>query len=307
MIARLGWSLGLFIGSLMVGVALSRGGLLTEVRADRIIRFVVKWISPVTGCLSFWRLAISGSTLITLPLLGCAISVSTLLPAWLYSRMAGFSKPQTGSFLTCAMFSNIGFLGVFVAFALGGEVGYGFATLYMLSFSPCFYLIGFAIAKRCGHQASTAFPDPDESGELRFYPFVGLLIGLGLSLARVPRPGVYEIVNHTLIPLGTACYLVAIGSQLHLEPPGRRLASCLAMGAIKFWYSPLVAWILVSCFQLTGIARVAVLIQASMPVAISPLMLPLLFGLDRKLSSALFLVTTLLAIPWLVIYLPLIR
>jgi len=50
-----------------------------------------------------------------------------------------------------------------------------------------------------------------------------------------------------------------------------------------------------------------VLLQAAMPVGVSPLMLPALFGVDRKLTNALWLTTTMLAIPWLLLYLPLIR
>ncbi len=79
------------------------------------------------------------------------------------------------------------------------------------------------------------------------------------------------------------------------------------MSAIKFVYTPLIASGLVWLLHLSELPRRVVLIHAAMPVAISPLMLSALFGLDRKLTSALFLFTTLAAIPWLFIYLPRIR
>ncbi len=50
-----------------------------------------------------------------------------------------------------------------------------------------------------------------------------------------------------------------------------------------------------------GLPRLVVLLEASTPVAVSPLVLPLLFGLDRRLANALWLVTTLIAIPWLLL------
>ncbi|MBI3330767.1 MAG: hypothetical protein HYZ96_01490, partial [Candidatus Omnitrophica bacterium] len=53
--------------------------------------------------------------------------------------------------------------------------------------------------------------------------------------------------------------------------------------------------------------RFIVLLQAAMPVGVSPLMLSILFGLDRRLTNSLFVFTTLLAIPWLLVYLPWIR
>ena len=85
------------------------------------------------------------------------------------------------------------------------------------------------------------------------------------------------------------------------------MKACLVMSGIKFLYSPLIAWGLVELFRLQGLPRFIVLLQAAMPVAISPLMLPALFGIDRRLTSSLLVATTLLAIPWLLVYLPLIR
>jgi predicted permease len=144
--------------------------------------------------------------------------------------------------------------------------------------------------------------------ELRFFPLIGLLAGLGLHLARVPRPPLFQTLNHLLIPASTVVYLTAIGSQLVIEPwRGSSARPFLVMGLIKFAYSPLVGWLLAWLFGLTGLPRFIVLLQASMPVAISPLMLPALFGTDRKLATVLWLSTTLVAIAWLPLYILLIR
>ena len=125
-----------------------------------------------------------------------------------------------------------------------------------------------------------------------------------LHWSRLPRPAVCESVNHVLIPIETGLYLMAIGSQLHLPRPSRRwVAPVVVMCAIKFLYTPAVGWLISRVLGLDGLARFVVLLQASMPVAISPLMLPMLFGLDRRLSGALWLSTTLIAVPWLFVYL----
>jgi len=55
-----------------------------------------------------------------------------------------------------------------------------------------------------------------------------------------------------------------------------------------YWYlarsSGMVAWGLLSLFQVQGLPRLIVLLEASTPVAVSPMVLPLLFGLDRKVQ-----------------------
>jgi len=307
MLARLGLGLGLFVGSLLIGWWLGHRRLLAETQAKELIRFVVKWLSPLVLCLSFWRLQLTDPKPFLLPLIGCLISLATLVPAWGYACVAKLTGPQTGSFLTCALFSNLGFLGAFIAFALLGESAYGLAMLYLVYFNPCFYLLGFAIAKHFGQDPHTPSAIAGLADEIRLRPFVGLVAGLVLSLTKVQRPAACELINHALIPIDTSLYLIAVGSQLSLEPLGPWLRASVAMSAIKFCYTPLVGWGLVWLFHVEGLARFVVLLQASMPVAISPLMLSLLFGLDRRLANSLWLFTTLLAIPWLLVYLPIIR
>ncbi|MBI3087857.1 MAG: AEC family transporter [Candidatus Omnitrophica bacterium] len=300
---RLVLGLGLFISSLIAGWALGRRGILTESRARALLHAVVKYVAPVVLTLSFWRLQIRAPGPWLLPLIGALVSASTLLPAWACTRAAPLTGPQKGSVLTSAFFSNLGFFGAFVAFALRGEEAYGLATLYLVYFSPCFYSLGFALARRFGAGRREVQP-PDE---LRWYPFAGMAIGLALNLLNVPRPAFCEPVNRVLIPLDTILHVAAIGSQLSLRLPRRWLRVSLAMSAIKFWWSPLVGWGLASAFGLEGLPRFIVLLQAAMPVGVSPLMLSILFGLDRRLTNSLFVFTTLLAVPWLLVYLPWIR
>ena len=303
MVTRLVSGLALSVGSLIIGWWLGQLGVFTHARARRVVLWTI-WISPVTACLSFWPLDLSDPRVFALPLIGGLLCVLVLPPAWWYARRAHLSAPQTGSFLVCAMFSNVGFIGAFTAFALFGEAGYSLSMLYLVFFSPCYYLIGFGIARRFGHRPGAGERDGAPSAELRALYFIGLLAGLGLSLAHVPRPLALQLANHLLIPANTAIYLAAVGSQIRLEPFGASLKPCLAMSMLKYWYTPLVAWGLVWGFHLEGTARLVVLLQAAMPVAISPLTLPMLFGIDRKLTNALWLCTTLLAIPWLLLYLP---
>ena len=307
MVLRVGLGLSLFLGSLGLGWWLHRRGLLNEARASRLVRFVVMGPSPLVLCLSFWRMDLRHFEPWLLPLLGTLISGSTLLPAMLYARRANLTQPQIGSFLTCALFSNLGYLGAFTAFALFGEVAYGLCILYLVFFTPCFYTLGFWIAARYGQAKSASGLATAFNSELRLYPFVGMLVGGLLSLASVSRPIVLERVNHVLIPVDTALYLIAIGSQLTFESPRPWLRACLAMSGIKFLYAPLIAWVLLTLFRIQGLPRLIVLLQASTPVAVSPLVLPLLFGLDRKLANALWLSTTLIAIPWLLLVIPVLQ
>lgn len=304
MLMRLGSGVGFFLGFMALGWWLRRRQVLAEARAARLVQFTVTGLVPITLCGSFWRMRLDRLEPWLLPLLGLLISASTLLPAWLYARRAGLSRPQTGAFLTCALFSNLGYLGAFSAFALFGEVGYGLCMLYLVFFTPCFYTLGFWIAGRYGTRRHDSVMGASFRDGLRLYPFAGMLLGACLSLAQVPRPAWIAWTNQLLIPLSTAVYLAAVGSQLAVESPWPWRRACGVMTGIKFLYTPLIAWGLLEAFRIHGLPRTIVLLQASTPVAVSPLVLPLLFGLDRKLTNALWLWTTAAAIPWFLALLP---
>ena len=304
MIVRLAFGLGLFLGSMALGWWLAWRGWMPEARASRLVRWVIVGTSPLVLGLSFWHMPLRSVEPWVLPLLGTVVAASTLLPALWYAKRAGLSRPETGSFLECAFFSNLGYLGGFTAFALYGEAAYGLCALYFMFFSPCFYTLGFWIAARFGQGGSSTGLSAGFHDELRLYPFVGMLVGIGLNLARVPRPEPLEWLNHALIPVSTALYLVSVGSQLRLESPRPSWRACVAMSAIKFVYTPAVAWLFASLLGLQGLSRIVVLLEASTPVGVSPLVLPMLFGIDRKLCNALWWFTTIVSIPWFIIIIP---
>ena len=304
---RLGFGLGLFFGSLMLGWWLHRRGRLSQQHAARLARWVSMWPSALALGLLFWQLDLRSVQPWLLPALGLAISIATLLPAWWYLRHDRLSSAQTGSFFACAFFSNVGYLGAVIAFAMYGEAGYGLCLLYYLLFSPCFYTFGFWLGMHYGGQKHETPQATTYRAELRWYPYAGMAAGILLNLVHIPRPIACEWLNHLLIPLNNGLYLLAIGSQLTFESPRPYVRPCVAMAAIKFLYTPLLAWALVSAIHLSGLPRFVVLLEAAMPVAVSPFILPLLFGVDRKLTNAVWLVTTALSLPWLLLYLPLIR
>jgi predicted permease len=297
--------LGLFTGAMGAGWWLHRQGRLPPELAARLVRWIIIIPSPVSLCLSFWRMDFRSPEPWALPLLGLLAASSTLIPAFLYVRRSAFTAPQAGSFLTAAYFSNLGYFGAFTAFALYGEAAYALCMLYLIFFTPAFYTLGFGIAARYGKERQPSAMENAYKSELRLFPFLGMAAGALLSLAGMPRPAVFESLNHVLIPVTTSIYLATIGAQLTFSSPRPWLGPCLAMCAVKFIYTPAVAWLLANLFGVDGLPRAVVMIEASAPVAVSPLILPLLFGLDRRLANALWLFTTIAAIPWYLFLLPL--
>ena len=300
MVTRVALSMTLFWGSLAAGAFARRRGWLQAEGSRRMIQWMITLLEPVIIALSFWRLDLSSWRILWLPAVGCAIAAAALPPAWLAGRWLRLSRREMGSWLPCAFFSNLGYLGAFVAFALYGESAFSLAQLYMLFFTPCFYTLGFWLAAHyggrssAGHAASLSNPE-----DLRWYPLTGMLIGVALNLLRVPRPAWCGPLNSALIPSATAMYLVAVGSRLRVTRVAAHWRPCLAMSAIKFAWLPAVGWLLARAAGLTDLPLRVTLLEAAMPVATMPLMLPLLFDVDGELANHVWIVTTVLAAPLL--------
>lgn len=302
MLFRLILGAGSAIACLFLGKWLRQAGFLNQSRSQQIIRLLVQFIVPVTLWLSLWNIKFSGRNSWSLPLIGFFMLLAPIPVAWAYARWRRLSRPEKGSFLTCATFSNVGYFGSFVAFAVFGEEAYALCVFYMTLFNPGFYTLGFWLAARYGDTQPNALANSLKS--LRWLPLYGMMAGLSLHLLRIPRPEILGQLNQWLIPVMTVGYLTAIGSELTFRVPARTYPHCAAMCGIKFLYLPAVAWWVSGIVGLSGLERMVVILEAATPVAVSPLIFPMLFGMDRRLSSALWFSTTMVALPWFLFWLP---
>lgn len=276
--------------------------------SKEIMVFLTKVIAPVIVCFSFWVIDISKNIgILTLPLIGFLLSAFAIFPARFFSKLHKLNRRQKGSYITCAMFSNVGYtLGGFLAFVLLGEVAFGLTVLYCLYFKPFFYTVGFYAAEYYGSEGKF------KAGEnlrriftegIRLFPLLGLGLGVILNLSGISRPLLFADINRIFVPLSTFGFLFAIGMTLKFSAVKGYKKEFLSMSLIKFVLCPLAALIMA---YLMGYGQLmdklplkVVFIESVMPVAIASLVLPNLFNLDSDLSNACWLFTTLLIIPLL--------
>lgn len=301
---RLGSSLLLFWGSIALGYFVRRLRLVTPTFAPEVIRWLAIWVAPPVVLLAMWVIELHHVALISLPFVGLAVSLASLLPAWWLMRRWHLPAAQRGSWLLAAFFSNVGYLGAIIAFAVWGEQAYGLCLLYFLFFGMLVYTVGYAIGGRYG-AARAAVPSAKPLELWRWTPMVGTAAGLALSWWRVPRPPVLTAVNHALIPLLTGLYLFTVGTTFRVSRVGRYWRPALWMSAIKLVYAPLIggalAWWLGYQHLSHGLVWRVTVLESATPTAITSLTLPALFGLDQDFANALWIISTLCSmaiIPW---------
>ena len=193
-----------------------------------------------------------------------------------------------------SVFSNAGFMGIPLEYALFGDQGVIFGIAYVAVFNLFIWSWGFKIS------------DPSTQGKTTLKAFVnpgtiGLSIGLGLFLLRLTLPGAIGEGVKAIASMNTPLAMIAIGYYL---------AGAFANGAIKPTKSAIIVSVLrLVVFPLALMAALypfgrylpremtlSLITAASAPVAAMTAMFASMFKRDVSLAAALVSFTTLLSL-----------
>ncbi|MBD5552869.1 MAG: hypothetical protein HDQ44_00880 [Desulfovibrio sp.] len=267
---------------------------------------------PLAAMLSLWGLKHPDARLLGVPLLGFMSYIAGGGLALLAARVLKMDRKQTGSFFCCGTFTNIGAIGGLVCLLYIGEETIALVVLYRLVEELYFFGVAFPVAQWFARERE----DGSGLGRFRLGPAVYLIVlallsGIALNLCGVARPAFLGSIAALAIVLCTVSLLFAIGMTLRFSRVGDYKAAALVMCAIKFIGVPL---IVASVAIWAGYGRDggeilrAVVILAAMPIAMTALVPPALFGLDVDLANSCWIVTTaglIVVLPALVLILPL--
>jgi predicted permease len=300
------YSFSIIFGSLFFGYFIRKRNIIanTEELSKAIIKNTFRFISPIILCVSFWKLNLTNLSIWTLPFVGLATCTILLILSKYLAGVHKLNPKQTGSYITAAAFSNIGYtLGGFLCFILCGETGLALAIMYTLFYTPYFYTIGFYVARHYGQERQARVKGGSKGmgiEDIRLFPFIGLLLGVGLNLSRIPRPDFFAYVLKVLVPTATFGYFSSIGLTFSFSAVKRFKRVCFSISVLKFIVSPLVGFGLAYLMGyhriLEGLPMKIVLIESAMPVALSALLLTKFFDIDQDLANACWLVTTFMMV-----------
>ena len=268
------------------------------------MRGTICCLEPLICCFAFWILDLSNLRILTLPVVGALIVTLTFIPAYILARSLRLDRKRKGSYILGALFSNGGYLGAPLCFLLLGEEAFALAWLYIIFFGPYFFTVGLSLAAQYGQEQRL---DAKEilknffTDKIRILPLLGIGVGLALNLAHYPRPGIFARANGFLVPLAIFLYMFAIGLGLRLGRIKIFFREIASVSLIKFVYAPLIGIGLGLLFGyqhiLGGLPLKVVFIQAIMPTAIWSVIAANLYGLDKDLSNAIWITTTLFLLP----------
>jgi hypothetical protein len=258
----------------------------------------VKTVSTLTfhalsPCLVFTQLVSSGASwsgawrvALFCVLLTAAIGVA----ARLLSLPFHLDRTTLSSFLLVVMFSNSGNYALPVVLFAFGRESLAFASVYFVTSAILVYTWGVFVAARGRRGIGAAL-----AGVLRvpaLYATIGAVLvlasGVDVPLA-VMRP--IALLSDAAIPV----MILVLGMQLERAARPARPGVVAAAVALSIVVAPIIAFALAGALGLTGAARQAAIIEASMPSAVITTVLALEFDLDAAFATSVVMCSTLLS------------
>ena len=273
------------------------------------------FVNPIAFGGAIWALDLSDMRIIALPFLGVfAITLGGIL-AFIAAKAMRLSRNQTGVFVTCGSFTNIGSIGSLVTFILLGEQAVALMPFYKLFETFLYYGVGFPYAKSMSDMVSESESVMDRVISVLTDRFVlvsisSMAIGLGLNQMGYTRPAFYSPLNSFLIPLGTLLLLSSIGMAMRFGRMSGYLREASVISLIKFIAVPSAVYLLGSFIGLGmvdgGLPLKVSVALAAMPVAFTAMVPPTLYDLDVDLANTAWFMTTallLLVVPalWIIL------
>jgi len=258
------------------------------------------FFNPIAILGATWGANIHDIKIAALPFMGMTALFSGGCLAFIASKALHLNRKQTGSYIVCGGFTNIGSLGALFCFIFLGESGFALVPFYKLFEEFIYYAIGFPVAKSFSDDLSgtPSFANRLKTAATDIFVIVAVSsIALGLILNRsgIARPEFYAAVNTVFIPLAALLLLISIGMAMRFSsvktffPPG------LILAMIKFILVPVIIVGLGYVFGLNkidnGLPLKVVLILSSMPVGFIAMVPPTIYQLDIDLANSCWLIT----------------
>ncbi len=270
--------------------------------AKKLIRINLFFLEPFILFWSIWGLHINFDV-IFLPIAGISTVIAGYLTGKVSIKLLKLKGKTAASYLISSILANQGLtLGGLICYLIAGEQGLGLSLIYVIYFLPFVFLFIFPYAK-----VSSLRTEPGSGAykimTLREYiklffnfqnlPLAGMLMALVMQFFQIPRPDLFFNMDYLIFTAILIYYLtLGINFQIGHIRAGIKEQSALALS--KFIIIPIVTFIALQFLELDPVVETVIQVQSCMPAAVYSVISSILFDLDSKLTSGLFVVNSLL-------------
>ncbi len=264
--------------------------------SKRLININLIFIEPLIAFWSILGLSLS-EEMIFLPAGALALVLSGFAVGFLFasaSKMKGIRKSVS---MISSSLANHGYtMGGFICYLFLGEQGLGLAVLFISYFMPYIFLFIFPYAKIASGKSE--YRGNIVKGFLLNFqnmPFYAIIVSLCLKLAGIKRPDINFPINELLM-ISIALYYFSLGLNFSFDGLRGTASANIFLVLIKFLIIPASVLMALSGVNIDHSIKTIILIQSFMPAAIYSVAASILFDLDSKFASGLFVVNTIIFI-----------
>ncbi|MBN2159586.1 MAG: hypothetical protein JW807_09335 [Spirochaetes bacterium] len=258
--------------------------------SKRVIGVNLTLLEPPVILWSIWGLELHRN-LAFLPLAGIAIVTTGFLLGMATVPLLGLRGAARKTYLISSSLANHGFtMGGFICYLFLKETGLGLSSIFIIYFMPYTFMIIFTYARMGPGRLTLRSLGEFLTGRQNM-PLYAALAALLLQFLEIPRPGIHPPVD-IFIMTSIVLYYWTLGLTFSLQDVFPLRREHLALAAIKFLAVPGLVFIVLRFAGLGRDVASVIQIQSFMPAAIYSVVTALLFDLDARLASSLFVVNT---------------
>lgn len=275
---------------MLLGFALKRIGFLKE--SDRnLLSDIVLYIALPAMIFTNLRTAEIASDMLFLPVLGIAVSVLLLVPAYVYARIRNYDERKTWTILIAASIMNTGFIGFPVCLGVFGQAGFLNAVFYDLSTSLMVVLYGIILARKfAGNTREIVIKT------VTFMPFWAVIFGIAFNAFNIPLGYVLDSILTYLSQATIPIIMLALGLSLDFRNVGYNISDSIVVAFIKLVISPLIVLCLLTVFNIGGLVFDVAVLEAGMSTAGNALVLAITYDLDKDLMGSIIFTNVVLSV-----------
>jgi predicted permease len=278
----------------------------TQDTAKKIIRINLLSIEPLIVLWSIWGLTLSFDQ-VFLPLSGLALVIAGFLIGLFTVLFTGRKGPGRKTYLISSSLANSGFtMGGFICYLIAGEKGLGLSAIFTLYFMPYTFIFIFSYAKTNTVKKLLSLNGFIENFfNLQNMPLYAIMLALFLHVIGFKRPNV-NIPLDALLLISIGLYYFTLGLNFSLGDFKSTGKEQFLLAVTKFLILPIITIFILGLTHLDPGVKTIIIVQSFMPAAVYSVVSSILFDLDSRLASSLFVINTviflILVLPILFLY-----
>jgi hypothetical protein len=288
------------------GYLLKRAGLAKPRWARRTMSAAIVGCDAPIAWLAVWHLAIDPDVWKVPVAGGIAAMATSLAGLWVATRLRLPPRERALVGLQGGM-GNVGYtLGGAICFAVWGIQGLALEQMFCMMWPFFAFLFCFPTARHYGQVATATMPAESPSAaryalgvlarsltDLRSLPLYTVTLGLALNLRGVAPPAWIERshVIDALMVAGIFLQFGGVGLTVEVRRLPRYWKMAVGTAGFKFLVQPALMLAAATALGLAGVPLYVCLVLAAMPTALYSVLMANLFGLNRDLANATFLLT----------------